>query len=318
MLAFTIVSEEEVFAWTPRDTKGKFTDLIVVREGNNDVVYVTVERFINGRWSKFIERKDLRQFRNVEDAWCVDCGLALEGAAQSGSVTVYRSEDDEYTAVRTAGSFTGTENRVLRVANGIFRVDTVTSSTEVALTARAEPDNWVPQTDRAFTYPESDWTLDTPVTTLSGLSHLEGEEVVILGDGNVMPRQTVVNGAITLPNAVTRAIAGLPYKCRAKTLPLIIPDAGIEAKRKRIVAVSPRLINSRGLKIGHSYDKLYEMKERTTEMWGVPIALQDGVHHESIGTTWDEEAFTYFELDDPLPVTLLSLVQDTEVGDEPD
>lgn len=318
MLAFTIVSEEEVFAWTPRDTRGKFTDLVVVREGNNDVVYLTVERFINRRWSKHIERMDLRQFRNVEDAWCVDCGLALEGTAQSGSVTIYRSEDDVYTAVRTTGSFAGAQNRVLRVANGIFRVDTVVNTTNVTLTAWAEPDSWVPQTDRALTYPETNWTLDAPVTTLSGLSHLEGEEVSILGDGNVMPRQTVVNGAITLPNAVTRAIVGLPYRCRAKTLPLIVPDAGIEGRRKRIVAVSPRLINSRGLKMGDGYDRLYDMKERTTEMWGRPTALQDGVHHQSIGTTWDEEAFTYFELDDPLPVTLLSLVQDVEVGDEPD
>lgn len=318
MLAFTIVSEEEVFAWTPCETRGKFTDLVVVREGNSDVVYVTVQRFINGCWSKFIERMDLRQFRNVEDAWCVDCGLSLDGSAQAGSVTIYRSESDVYRAVRTAGSFTSTVNKVLRAANGIFRVDTVTSSTEVVLTMLADPDNWVPQTDRAFTYPESSWTLDAAVTTLSGLGHLEGEEVAILGDGNVMPRQTVVNGAVTLPNAVTRAIVGPPFRCRAKTLPLIVPDAGIEGKRKRVVAVSPRLINSRGLKIGDSYDHLYDMKERTTEMWGQPTALQDGVHHQSIGTTWDEEAFTYFELNDPLPVTLLSLVQDVEVGDEPD
>lgn len=318
VLAFTIVTEEEVFAWTPCETRGKVTDLLVVRESNEDVVYLTVERFVNDRWSKFIERMDLRQFRNVEDAWCVDCGLSLDGTTQAGSVTIYRDEDDNYTAVRTSGSFTGTEDRVLRVANGIFRVDTVTSATEVTLEMWAEPDNWVPQTDRAYTYVESDWTLDTPVTTLSGLHHLEGEEVAILGDGNVFPRQTVVDGAVTLPNAVTRAIVGLPFSCQGKTLPLIVPDAGIEAKRKRIVAVSTRLINSRALKVGDSYERAYPMKERTTETMGRPTALQDGIHHQPVGTFWDEDGFTYFKLDDPLPVTLLSLVQDVEVGDEPD
>lgn len=317
MLAFTIVTEEEVFAWTPCETRGKFTDLLVVRESNEDVVYLTVERFIAGRWSKIIERMDLRQFRNVEDAWCVDCGLSLTGTAQSGSVTISRDGDD-YTATRTVGSFTGTESRVLRAANGIFRIDTVVSATVAEVTVWAEPDNWVPQTDRAYTYPEAVWTLDAPVTTLSGLGHLEGEEVAILGDGNVFPRQTVTNGAITLPNAVTRAIVGLPFSCQGKTLPLIVPDAGIEGKRKRIVAVSPRLINSRGLKMGDDYDRLYPMKERTTELWGRPTLLQDGVHHQSIGTTWDEEGFTYFRLDDPLPVTLLSLVQDVEFGDDSD
>lgn len=317
MLAFTIVTEEEVFAWTPCETRGKVTDLLVVRESNEDVVYITVERFVNSRWSKFIERMDLRQFINVEDAWCVDCGLSLAGSAQSGSVTISRA-GDVYTATRTAGSFVGTENRVLRVAHGIFKIDTVTSATVAVVELLAEPINWVPQTDRAYTYPETDWTLDAPVTSLSGLGHLEGQEVAILGDGNVFPKQTVVNGAVTLPNAVTRAIVGLPYSCQGKTLPLIVPDAGVEGKRKRVVAVSPRLINSRGLKMGDDYNSLYPMKERTTEAWGRPTALQDGVHHQSIGTTWDEEGFTYFRLDDPLPVTLLSLVQDVEFGDEPD
>jgi hypothetical protein len=317
MLAFTIVTEEEVFAWTPCETRGQFTDLLTTRESNEDVVYVTVKRFVNGRWTKFIERMDLRQFVNVEDAWCVDCGLSLTGTAQAGSVTINRDED-VYTATRTAGSFIGTENRVLRAANGIFRVDTVNSATEAVLTLCAEPQNWVPQTDRAYTYPETDWTLDAAVTSLSGLDHLEGEEVAILGDGNVFPRQTVVDGAVTLPNAVTRAIVGLPFFCNGKTLPLIVPDAGVEGKRKRIVAVSPRLINSRGLKMGDDPSRVYPMKERTTEAWGRPTELQDGVHHMSIGTTWDEEGFTYLQIDDPLPVTLLSLVQDTEFGDEPD
>lgn len=317
MLAFTVVTEEEVFAWTPCETRGKVTDLLVVRENNQDVVYVTVERFVAARWTKFIERMDLRQFRNVEDAWCVDCGLSLTGSAQGGTVTITRN-GESYTATRSTGSFVGTENKVLRAANGIFRIDTVNSASAAAVTLWADPDNWVPQTDRAYTYPESTWTLDTPVTSLSGLSHLEGETVAILGDGNVFPTQTVVGGAITLPNAVTRAIVGLPFSCQAKTLPLIVANAGIEGKRKRIVAVSPRLINSRGLKIGDSYDRLYPMKERTTEIWGRPTSLLDGVHHQSVGTTWDEESFTYFRLDDPLPVTLLSVVQDVEVGDEPD
>lgn len=318
LLAFTIVSEEEVFAWTPCETRGLFTDLVVTREGNEDVVDVTVKRFVNGRWTKFLERMDLRQFVNVEDAWCVDCGLTLAGTSQSGSITIYRDGVDGYIATRSAGSFVGSVGKVLRVKHGIFRVDTVLNATTVALTMWAEPINWVPQTDRAYTAPESDWTLDAPVTELNGLDHLEGETVSILGDGNVFPQQVVENGSITLPNAVTRAIIGLSFTCQGKTLPLIVPDAGIEAKRKRIVAVSPRLINSRGLKMGDDYSRMYPMKERTTEAWGRPVQLQDGIHHQSIGTTWDEEAFTYFKLEDPLPVTLLSLVQDMEVGDDSD
>jgi hypothetical protein len=60
LLAFTSIKAEEVYAWTPCQTKGRFTDIVVLQEGVEDRVYVTVERKINGAWVKFLERLDLR------------------------------------------------------------------------------------------------------------------------------------------------------------------------------------------------------------------------------------------------------------------
>ena len=320
LLAFTIVRAEDVFAWTPGSTKGRFLDLIVVQEISEDRVYVTTQRFVNGRWTKMIERMDLRLFENVEDAWCVDAGLSLTGTFPVAALVIYRSEAGVYSATASAAIFTGTEGRIIRGANGIFSITSVVSPYTVNLTARVAPDNFVPQSDDRYTFeiPSGAWTLDAATTTLSGLYHLEGESVSILGDGNVMPKQTVVNGAVQLPVAVTRAIVGLAYACRAKTLPMIVPDAGIEAKRKRIVGLAVRLTKSRGLKYGDAYDRTYEMKERTDENWGEPTRLQEGIRYQNIGTVWDEDGFTYFRLDDPLPVTLLSIVSDIEVGDDGD
>lgn len=317
LLAFTVVKNEEVFAWTPCYTRGKVVDLVVVREGQEDRVYITVERFIGNRWTKFVERMNLRQFVNVEDAWCVDCGLSLDGSVQSGSATIYKS-GDVYTVQVSGATLTGSEDKVLRAANGVFVIETVTSATSAILRLIVEPTTWVPETNEAYTFPDTDWTLDTPVTELSGLDHLEGETVSILADGNVFPQQVVTNGKITLEEPVTRAIVGLPFTCKARTLPLIVPEAGIEGKRKRVVAVSMRLTRSRGLKVGDDYDRVYPLRERTNEPWGAPIRLQDGIKHQAVGTTWDEDAFTHFLLTDPTPVTLLSLIQDAEVGDDPD
>lgn len=319
LLAFTIVRSEEVFAWTPCGTKGKFLDCVVVREILEDRLYVTTQRYVNGRWTKFIERQDLRTFVNVEDAWCVDAGLALGGTSPAAGIVIYQ-EDDVYTAVADAAVFTDTENKILRAGNGIFKVTSVTSPTSVVLQRYTEPTNWIPEFNDTQTFPilEGDWTLDTPVSTISGLWHLEGEAVSVLADGNVFPNIAVENGSITLPQAVSRAIVGLPYTCRAKTLPMIVPDAGIESKRKRIPGLAVRLTRSRGLKYGPSYDRLYEMRERTNELWGRPTELQEGIRYQHLGTQWDEEGQTCFEISDPLPVTLLSLISDIEVGDEPD
>lgn len=310
LLAFTTIKSEEVFAWTPCQTKGKFTDVVVVQEGTEDRVYVTVLRRIGGTWVKYLERFDLRQYVNVEDAWCVDCGLSLEATYPAGELQIFHDkETDEWTL--SQGFATGT---VVRGGDGIFKI--TSSGIEVV----AEPTNWIPETDETVTFPipTGEWTADTPVTLLNGLDHLEGEEVSILADGNVFPRQTVEGGYITLPHAVTRAIVGLPFTCQAKTLPIIVSGAAIESKRKRIVGIGIRLDKSRGLKIGPALDALSPMRERTTEPYGHPIKLINGMKYQLTYTQWDEEGQTFFVQEDPLPVNILSIVSDIEVGDEQD
>ena len=57
-----------------------------------------------------------------------------------------------------------------------------------------------------------------PDSTFSGLDHLEGETVAILGDGAVFPTQTVTNGEITLPETVSVCHIGLPYTYKLKPM----------------------------------------------------------------------------------------------------
>jgi len=309
LLAFTSVKTEEVYAWTPCSTQGKFLDVVVVQEGTEDRVYLTVER--NG--TKYIERMDLRQYENVEDAWCVDCGLSLPATYPNGTLTIFRdAETDVYSATSsldlTIGAF-------IRGANGIFKV-----IDGKALEVYAEPTNWVPETNRTktFTLQSGEWTMDEPVETLGGLSHLEGQTVAILADGNVFPNQKVKAGEITLPVGVTRAIVGLPFTCRAKTLPIVLPQTSIESKRKRIVGIGVRLDKSRGIKLGPTLDRLAPMRERTNEPLGHPIKLINGMKYQLIYSDWNEDGQTYFVQSDPLPCNILSIVSDIEVGDEPD
>lgn len=319
LLAFTIVRSEEVYAWTPSTTKGKFIDVVTVREGITDRVYVTTQRYINGRWTKFIERMTLRDFVNVEDAFCVDAGLALSATYPAGDLTIYQA-DGVWTVSRSSGAFGQDVGKYIRAGNGIFQITSVTSPTTANVHTFEPPTNFIPENfnSQTFPVPSGEWTMDAGSTTLSNLWHLEGEVVSILGDGNVFPQQIVVDGKITIPQPVTRAIVGLPFACQAKTLPMIIPEQGIEGKRKRIVGLAVRLDKSRGLKYGRSLDNLYEMRERTTEAMGTPTRLVNGIKYQMISSNWDENGQTYFVLTDPLPVTLLSLVSDVEVGDDGD
>lgn len=319
LLAFTTIKSEEVYAWTPCQTKGRFTDLVVLQEGIEDRVYVTVERKINGTWTKFVERLDLRQYINIEDAWCVDCGLSLPATYPNGEVQFFHNSVTDVWTAETSVFQAFNVGDFIRGANGIFKI-TSGSAQNYVLEMYAEPTNWVPEDEEAETFllPQGEWTVDTPVSTLSGLDHLEGEEVSILGDGNVFARQTVVGGTITLDHAVTRAVVGLPFTCRAKTLPLIVPNAAIESKRKRVVGIGIRMDKSRGIKIGPTLDQMRPLRERTSEQYGHATRQINGMKYQLMHTEWNEDGQTYFTQTDPLPVNILSIVSDVEVGDEPD
>lgn len=160
------------------------------------------------------------------------------------------------------------------------------------------------------------WTLDIPTKVMTGLWHLEGETVSILGDGSVFPPQVVTNGRITLPEYVTRCHIGLAYTARAKTLPPTSSQGVIEGKRKTVNSIAVRLDKTRGVKSGRALDELYPMRERKNEVPGLPTEMINGIEHQIISTNWDDNGQTYMVQTDPLPVTILSVIQELDIGDD--
>ena len=59
-----------------------------------------------------------------------------------------------------------------------------------------------------------------PVSTISGLEHLEGEKITLLADGAVIENKTVTNGTVSLDYPVSKIVAGLPYEFELETLNL--------------------------------------------------------------------------------------------------
>lgn len=162
------------------------------------------------------------------------------------------------------------------------------------------------------------WTLDLPTDFITGLWHLEGETVSILGDGKVLESQVVVDGTIMLSEPVTRCHVGLPFTARAKTLPLTTQGAVIEGRRKVVNAVAVRLDKTRGMKQGRNLDELYGLGEQAKRLSALPTQMINGIEHTIISTNWDDNGQTYFTQTDPLPVTILSIIAEAEVGDDPE
>jgi hypothetical protein len=91
-------------------------------------------------------------------------------------------------------------------------------------------------------------------TTLSGLSHLEGQTVSMLADGSVHANKTVSSGAITLDRSVTKACVGLSYDSILQTMRIEggAAEGTSQGKTKRISKVVLRLFETVGVKVGPS------------------------------------------------------------------
>lgn len=144
-----------------------------------------------------------------------------------------------------------------------------------------------------------------PTTTLSGLDHLEGEEVAILGNGAVRPNATVSSGAITLDRSVTKAVVGLPMVSTLRTLPQIqgAQDGTTQGRSKSWDRVKVRLYRSIGVLVGG------ERVATRTAADAMTTALEPytGLREVQLDG-WDEEAQIDVVADLPLPATILAVI----------
>lgn len=87
LLSFCYYREHRVHAWTRHATEslseadGRFEEVVVISEGQEDVPYFIVKRDFAGQTRRYIERLPKRQTGQVEEAFFLDCGLSYSGQA---------------------------------------------------------------------------------------------------------------------------------------------------------------------------------------------------------------------------------------------
>jgi hypothetical protein len=241
LLSMTYLADEQQYGWARHDTgpNGAFEDVCVVPEddgtGAADVVYVLVNRTVNGATKRYIERfKPRPVFTSSNfsaESFFVDCGITRTGASS---------------------------------------------------------------------------------TSVTGLSHLEGEQVIALGDGVVSGPYVVTGGAITLSAAAAIAHVGLQITAELETLDLDVHGTGIRDKRKRVQAITAIIEASRGaFKAGPDATNLMTHRR---ELWQSASGLLTGAYEVNMTAGFTEHGRTVVRHTDPTPLTVLGLIPRFEVG----
>lgn len=163
-------------------------------------------------------------------------------------------------------------------------------------------------------------TFAGPISVLTGLSHLEGKQVVVWADGQDIGTNasgdliyTVTSGQITLANAANVAVCvGLPYVAQFKSAKLGIPAGDVPSPLnliKQIKQMGLILANyhPQGLKFGPDFDHLDDMP-MIENAAPVGTTVQDSYDQDQISFpgTWTSDTRMCLEASAPRPVTVMA------------
>jgi len=164
--------------------------------------------------------------------------------------------------------------------------------------------------------------IGSATNVISGLDHLEGEEVIVWADGKdlspndedgIQKTYTVISGSITLDAGVEveNAIVGLPYSAYYKSSKLAYAAGSPLGQKKKINAIGVVIDNthSHGLLYsgdGVNYDDLPIRSSETGAAIPYDTILTEDTPLVSFGQAWNTDSRLYLKAQAPRPCTLLA------------
>lgn len=158
----------------------------------------------------------------------------------------------------------------------------------------------------------------TPSTTVQGLWHLEGESVDVWADGYVIKGKTVSNGSITLDNAADIVHAGLGYEARYQPMQLRsdLNMGAVDSYTMVNSRVYASVIDTNSLSYNDGNSD-YEVSFRFANVdIDDPVPVYSGEVEMTLGGGHSRDPQIILFSDDPLPLTLSSLVVHYDVTGE--
>lgn len=278
-----------------------------------DDVWVIVRRYINGQTVRYIEYLDkiFEEFDEYKDYAGADCGatfdnpVAVLGITSANPAVVHAvahglitGNSAQFENVVGLKSNTGTDK-----INGIPFVVTVVDADHISLDGFDST---------ALTAYVSGGSLRKLVTTISGITWLEGETVSILADAKVQAKKTVVGGAITLDTPATVIQFGLGYSMRAQQLRLEAgaADGTSMGKNRRIHETAVMLNRSFDFEIGMGFDDMTPVVVANNADNNSPEdPLFTGILGQiQVISNYDFQNQLAFRVDDPTPFCLVAVM----------
>jgi hypothetical protein len=343
LLSLTYVKDQAVYGWARHDTNGQFLSVVSIEEPPVDAMYCVTTRSPttapNGSYY-YIERMNNRLWNDVENCWCVDCGLQLAMPTPNATLLA-GGTNGSISFSATAGVFSSSSvGSVIRMGGGIAVITSYVNPQQVFANVLRPITAIVPNSNPVAVLPQpaGTWSLTAPVSTVY-VPHLQGLTVTGLADGVVIPPQVAgAGGAVTLPYPATNVIVGLPFQAQLQSVYLNTGQQPTsQGRRKTITAVTVRLDQSSGVQIGTNQPDGGAQAPRQVQMtWtGMQQVPQQGTTYVSagaatvtnlftgdervnVGANWAKPGQVAVQQLQPFPMSITALIPEYLEGDTPE
>lgn len=149
-----------------------------------------------------------------------------------------------------------------------------------------------------------------PTSTITGLSHLEGKEVRVKGDGYVLNNKIVNGGEITLEQTVSQVEVGLNFDVEIVLMPPAIQGMNVnQYDRKRTCKAFVDFYETLGIRVN---GVLVPFREFGDNVLDQPAEPQTGFSWQVAQDGWNPRNSITITQTDPLPFTLIGTALDVE------
>lgn len=296
----------QTVGWSKHDLGGTVESICVIQTTGEDVLAVSLLREINGSSVRYVETLTKRDWSGIADAHFVDSGIIVDyGAAVTVTGITAGDEGAGTASVCTAPSHGFDNDELVRfslIAGEVYTVKNKAANTFDLYTRDGSSKVYIGE---ALT----GGTVEQVSNIVTGLSHLEGETVQVLGDGSVIASEEVSSGQITIDEYANHIHVGLSYTAILEPNNIAINNY----KLKRIVEAYAKFLNTVSVKIGKdtTHLKTFDLAEGAPIM-GDPPTLTTGNLLANFPADFKDNPTMVIVSDLPLPMTVLNIAAEVE------
>lgn len=315
----TYKRSQDVVGWSLQIFYGDVESVAVIPGDDEDEVWISIEREINGNSVRYIEQFQPRDWgNNQDDIFFVDSGLIFDGGDAVDITNVTQATPAVVGAI-SHGFSDGEQVKITSVLgmtevnDKVYTVDDATAHT-FSLDDRT---GIVDINSVDFTTYTSGGSVEQVENRFTTLNHLRNEIVFVAGDGGFAGSYTVSVNTIILDDYYNKVTAGLGYTSKLKPMKLEFKQTqNLRGRTTRITELMVGLYETLGCEFGPDFDNLTPFIFRDIDdPLEAPPPLFTGNKKDYFAGDYSLDSGICIQQRLPLPLTVLNIVSEFEVSE---